>query len=545
MVTRIPAPRATAPEGAASPLRKVRAQAPEVARRAAQALPPAARKAATVVQKNVRRAATGMLGLSGERMSKVDTAWLRMDSASNLMMINGVWTLSPGIGWEALCERVQQRLLQYPRFRQRVVEDAAGATWVEDRNFDIAAHVLREKLTVQKGEKSMQRALQDRVGELSMQPLDARRPLWQMHLIEDFVGDDGQKGSALIVRIHHCIADGIALISVTMSLVDGGAEPPKRTRRQRAQAATAEDWIADTLIKPFTGMTVKALDLAGDSAAKSLQMLGDPEKTMQSGLSGTMDMARVAYQLVSDAAALALMPDDSPTRLKGQPGQAKRVAWCPPIPLEEVKAIGKALNCSINDVLLSCVAGAIGSYLRSQGDDPTGQEIRAMIPVNLRPMEEAWKLGNRFGLVPLVLPIGMANPVERVYEVRRRMNALKGSTQPILAFAMLAVAGLMIKPAQDALLNLFGRKTTAVMTNVPGPKEQLTLCGSRVTQCMFWVPQSGDIGLGVSILSYGGGVQFGVITDTALCPEPQRIIDAFAPEFAQLSLLTLMLPWGE
>lgn len=551
MVTRIAASDATRSEGLANPLntasqvaRRARDTTAAAARAGAQALPPAARKAAGAVQKNVRRAATGMLGLSGERMSKVDTAWLRMDSDSNLMMINGVWTLAPGITWEALCERVQQRLLQYPRFRQRVVEDAAGATWVEDRHFDIAAHVLRETLPHKPGQ-SMQRALQDRVGELAMEPLDPRRPLWQMHLVENFMGDDGQQGSALIVRIHHCIADGIALISVTMSIVDGGSEPPKRSRKEREAATTAEDWIADALIKPFTGLTVKALDLAGDGAARSLKVLGDPEKAMQHGLAGTMDMARVAYQMLSDAAALALMPDDSPTRLKGQPGQAKRVAWCPPIPLEEVKAIGKALNCSINDVLLSCVAGAIGGYLRSQGDDPTGQEIRAMIPVNLRPMEEAWKLGNRFGLVPLVLPIGVANPVERVYEVRRRMAALKGSTQPILAFAMLAVAGLMIKPAQDALLNLFGRKTTAVMTNVPGPKEQLTLCGSRVTQCMFWVPQSGDIGLGVSILSYGGGVQFGVITDTTLCPEPQLIIDAFAPEFDQLSLLTLMLPWGD
>lgn len=520
------------------------AQPPGAARRAAKVLPPTAREAATAVQKNVRRAAAGMLGLSGERMSKVDTAWLRMDSQSNLMMINGVWTLSPGITWEALCERVQQRLLQYPRFHQRVVEDAAGATWVEDRNFDIAAHVLRETLPRHAG-RSMQRALQDRVGELAMQPLDPRRPLWQMHLVEDFVGDDGQAGSALIVRIHHCIADGIALIAVTMSLVDGGAEPPKRKARAASEGASAEDWIADALIKPITGLTVKALDLAGDSAARSFKLLADPEKAVHHGLAGTLDMARVGYQLMSDATALALMPDDSPTRLKGQPGNAKRVAWCPPIALDEVKAIGRALNCSVNDVLLSCVAGAIGGYLRSQGDDPTGQEIRAMIPVNLRPMEEAWKLGNRFGLVPLVLPIGVANPIERVYEVRKRMNALKGSTQPILAFAMLAVAGLMIKPAQDALLNLFGRKTTAVMTNVPGPKEQLTLCGSRVTQCMFWVPQSGDIGLGVSILSYGGGVQFGVITDTQLCPEPQQIIDAFAPEFDQLSLLTLMLPWGE
>ena len=116
---------------------------------------------------------------------------------------------------------------------------------------------------------------------------------------------------------------------------------------------------------------------------------------------------------------------------------------------------------------------------------------------------------------------------------------------PYLAFGLLAVAGMMVKPAQDALLNLFGRKTIAVMTNVPGPREPLTICGARVTQCMFWVPQTGSVGLGVSILSYGGGVQFGVITDTVLCPEPQRIIDAFAPEFETLSMLTLMLPWGK
>jgi WS/DGAT/MGAT family acyltransferase len=207
--------------------------------------------------------------------------------------------------------------------------------------------------------------------------------------------------------------------------------------------------------------------------------------------------------------------------------------------------VGRALNCSVNDVLLACVAGALGAYLRSLGDDVTGQEIRAMIPVNLRPLEEAYKLGNRFGLVPLVLPIGMDNPIERVYEVRRRMNALKGSTQPLLAFGLLAVAGLLVKPAQEAMLNLFGKKTTAVMTNVPGPATKLKLCGATLEQSMFWVPASGDIGLGVSILSYGGGVQFGVITDTALCPEPQAIIDAFEPEFAKLSVLTLMLPWGE
>jgi WS/DGAT/MGAT family acyltransferase len=503
--------------------------ATEVARRAGTR----ARKTARAVQSHATRAATGMLGLAGERMSKVDTAWLRMDSPSNLMVIVGVWTLKPGISYDELCKRVEERLLKYARFRQRVDEDAAGATWVEDTSFDIRNHVAREKLPKARG-TSQQAALQKRVGDLAMEPLDRAHPLWRFHLVEDYEG-----GSALIVRIHHCIADGIALISVTMSLVDGGAPPPERSRRQ--PPSNPEDWIADTLIRPFTDISVKALGAVGEGAAKSLELLRDP----QQGLAGSFDVAKIGMQIVNDAAALLLMPDDSKTRLKGKPGRHKRVAWCPPVPLEEVKAVGKALNCSINDVLLSCVAGAIGEYLRELGDDVDGKEIRAMIPVNLRPMDQAYKLGNRFGLVPLVLPIGIANPIERVYEVRRRMNALKGSTQPVLAFLTLALSGLLIKPAQDAITSMFGRKTTAVMTNVPGPREKLKFLGSTIEQTLFWVPQSGDIGLGVSILSYGGGVQFGVITDTTLCPEPQKIIDQFEPEFGKLSVVTLMLPWGE
>jgi hypothetical protein len=93
------------------------------------------------------------------------------------------------------------------------------------------------------------------------------------------------------------------------------------------------------------------------------------------------------------------------------------------------------------------------------------------------------------------------------------------------------------------MLNLYAKKTTAVMTNVPGPREKHSFLGSTLEEIMFWVPQAGDVGMGVSILSYGGGVQFGLITDALLCPNPQDIIDEFAPEFAKLSMITLMLPW--
>ncbi len=167
-----------------------------------------------------------------------------------------------------------------------------------------------------------------------------------------------------------------------------------------------------------------------------------------------------------------------------------------------------------------------------------------MVPVNLRPLDQAWRLGNQFGLAPLVLPIGIRHPVERLYAVRARMGEMKGSYQPLLAFGVLAIAGLLSKPVQDALLDLFAKKATAVMTNVPGPAQPLKFCGATLRQSMFWVPASGNIGIGVSILSYAGGVQFGLIADERLCPRPQEVIDRFAPEFEQLLMVALMLPWG-
>jgi len=469
-----------------------------------------------------------------QRMSRVDTAWLRMDNDVNLMMIVGVWLLQPGIAHAVLCERIEAKLLQYERFRQKVVPDAIGANWVTDDDFDIRRHVLHEKLQRAPGQ-SEREALQARVGELANTPLDPDHPLWQFHLIDGYEG-----GSAMIVRAHHCIGDGIALISVMMTITDGGIDPPRRKKRERPEVPVSEgDWLSDAVMKPLTELATKAIGMYGGGVAKSIEMLSNP----QQGLAGSLEMAHTGAKVLGDVAAMALMADDSPTLLKGKPIGQKVVAWSEPLPLDQVKVIGKALGCSINDVLLACAAGAIGAYLRDQGDDPAGKEIRAMVPVNLRPIEQAWKLGNRFGLAPLTLPIGIDNPIERVVAVRARMNQLKDSYQPLLAFAVLAVAGLLIKPVQDGLLGLFAKKATAVMTNVPGPAVPLKFCGATLRQTLFWVPASGDIGVGVSILSYGGGVQFGLITDKKLCPHPQAIIDRFEPEFEKLLLLAMMLPW--
>ena len=469
-----------------------------------------------------------------QRMARVDTAWLRMDNDVNLMMIVGVWILATPVTLQAARARVADKLLKYERFRQRIEHDAIGCSWVEDAAFEIEHHVAPMTLSPGPGESKRQ-ALQRLCGEMAGTPLDEDRPPWQFHFVEHFEG-----GSAMVARIHHCVADGIALISVMHSITDGGSDPPRRRRREE-DASDDGDWLSDIVIRPLTGVAAQAVDLSGQGIARTLQALAAPEAS----LAGALELARSGARVLGDAAALALLGDDSPTRLKGLPEGRKLATWSEPLPLVEVKAIGKALGCSVNDVLLSCAAGAIGGYLRALGDDPTGQEIRVMVPVNLRPIAEAWKLGNRFGLAPLVLPIGIENPIERVFAVRRRMAELKGSYQPLLAYGVLALAGQLVKPAQDAILNLFSRKTTAVMTNVPGPTQPLFFCGAQLRQNMFWVPTTGDLGLGLSILSYAGGVQFGLMTDRALCPDPERISERFAAEFEQLLLVTMMLPWDE
>lgn len=462
------------------------------------------------------------------RMSSVDTAWLRMDSPNNLMMINGVMMFDRKVDFARLKATVERRFLKFERFRQRAVQESAGAYWERDPDFQIDRHVVRAKL----GGKAGKEALEALTSELAATPLDSAHPLWQFHLVEKF-----GTSSALIVRIHHCYADGIALIAVLQSMTSSSADEADVDAAEPSTAIEPQEEadFFETLIMPATHQVSRAIKIGGDLIANSLGILANPGKAAE--------LAAQGYGFAKEAAALIAMPNDSTTRFKGVPGVAKVVAWDEPIPLEEVKAVSRLLECSVNDVLLSCVAGALRDYLEEKGDETDGVELRAMVPVNLRPLDRADKLGNHFGLVALVLPVGLANPLARLYEVRRRMNELKGSYQAILSLGVLAAVGMGPKILQERVLGLLASKGTAVMTNVPGPRSKLYFAGARIEQQMFWVPQSGNIGMGVSILSYGGGVQFGLMTDKALVPDPAAIINRFEDEFVKLLLLTLMEPW--
>ena len=194
---------------------------------------------------------------------------------------------------------------------------------------------------------------------------------------------------------------------------------------------------------------------------------------------------------------------------------------------------------------MACAAGALRSYLLDRGESIAGITLRATVPVNLRPLKHAKKLGNHFGLVFLDLPVGEDNPVRRLERVAAHMGELKTSRQAIVSFGLLAALGMAPASVQRLALDLFSRKATAVATNVPGPKMPLYMAGQRMREMMFWVPQTGNIGVGISILSYHGHVHFGLIGDGRLMPDPDAVISRFRPEFEKLLYLALLSPWDE
>jgi WS/DGAT/MGAT family acyltransferase len=245
--------------------------------------------------------------------------------------------------------------------------------------------------------------------------------------------------------------------------------------------------------------------------------------------------AGLGLEAAATLARVTLMPPDPQTALKGPLGVMKRAVWSEPIPLADVKAAGARVGGTINDVLVTAAAGALRRYLAGRGEDVDGLDVRATVPVNLRPLDEAHRLGNQFGIVFLALPLGVEEPADRLAEVKRRMDELKSSLQPAVAFGVLSAVGYLPVPMQPLPIQFFGSKASLVLTNVPGPRERLYLAGEPLQRAMFWVPQSARMGLGISILSYAGEVMVGVASDAGLVPDPGTIVAGFQTELEALT----------
>jgi len=463
-----------------------------------------------------------------KRMNPVDITWLRMDRPANLMTIVGVLILAGPVDVKRLEATLAKRLLAYDRFRQRVEERAADFWWCDDPHFEVAHHIKRVRLPDAAGKPELQRY----VADLAAQPLDRAHPLWEFQIVEDF-----ESGAAVVGRLHHAIGDGIALVNVLLSLTDERPDAPLTRSKNGPQKAP----MAETGWEETFGLAGRLLGtglrISDEAWRASLGVAEHPGRAV--------DYLRDGAGVVAELVYLLFMPTDTSTRLKGIPLGDKRVAWTDPIPLPEVKTVSRALGCSVNDMLLTAFAGALRGYLEEKGDPTEGVEIRALVPINLRPPDAREELGNQFGIVAVELPVGISSPLQRLYEVRRRMEALKTSYEPAVTLGLFAALGYAPKIVQDRLFDLLLSRATAVMTNVPGPQKPLYLAGSELKQVMFWVPQSGNLAVGASILTFNDRVHFGLITDAALVPDPDAIVARFAPEFERLLYFVLMGAWSE
>jgi len=419
-----------------------------------------------------------------------DAIWLQ-DSASNLMVINGV-LISDRIDLATLRQTFQQRVIeaagdQYARFRQRVVRSGGRWYWEDDPHFDIANHFI----PAHDSDLGTTAKLQRYVGTEASRALPPDRPLWQFQAVEDF--EDG--GSACLVRLHHCIGDGMALVSVMFHFME--------------EVRTADAASSPAAIQPAAGAPSNRLGrlLQIPFAAPAIllrRMLWIPDRHALHG-----------------------------PKVSGQ----KQVAWTAPVDLQIIKDIKDRLDATVNDVLMAAVSGALSRYIEQRAGQIIGR-LRISMPVSVRRPQAKMTLENRFAAVPLELPAGIGHARERVAAVKLRMDALKQSVAPIVIYGLQSVLLAALPQAVSrGLIDFLANKCTAVVTNVPGPQRGLTLAGRQVRNLMFWVPQRADIGVGISILSFAGKVQIGVICDTELVPDPVELVHAFEEELTALRVL--------
>jgi hypothetical protein len=400
-----------------------------------------------------------------------------MDRPTNPLVITTVLSFARPLEFARLEALLRERLLGYPRFVQRVDEGLLGAHWEPDPYFDLRDHLHRLALPAPGGDAALAALISDLVST----PLDHHKPLWQMHFVEGYGG-----GTALVVRLHHAIADGVALVALMIALTDEGSG------------------VAPQLV-----------------GAPPAPPAGSP--------------LEIARRLGVEATALGrmlLLPADPVTALRGELGTRKSVAWSRPIPLTELKAIAAATPAKVNDVLTAAVASALRGYLQARGEVRDDLAVRALVAVNLQGYREG-DLGNHFGLVFLPLPLGPSAPLARVREMKARMDEVKASPDAVVALGVLAAMGVASSEIEHIGVNLFTAKASLLITNVPGPPVPIHIAGEELSSVMVWAPVSGAIALGVSVLSYGGSVRVGVSGDARVVPDPARIVALVEEEIAR------------
>ena len=465
----------------------------------------------------------GADGIRAERMDPADVVWLHMDRPTNLMVVNTVLWFDTPVDQASVLRVFQERVVsRFRRFRQRAADPAltlapwAEPEWVDDAGFALADHISRTRLPAPGDQRALQRAASDLAGR----PLRKDRPLWELHLLDGY-GD----GGALLLRTHHAIADGGALVQVLLSLTD-----PLDAGEHTGVLPVHDDAAGPPLLPGPGGRAIAAVrragSAAGDLGVVARAALADPRKA--AGLAG---LAR------ADAAMLGKLGfglTAGRNLLQGPLASGKQRAWTRPVPLAAVKAAGAATGSTVNDLMMTAITSALRRYLLEH--DALAAEVIVIVPVDLRPAGAPLPagLGNKFGLVFVRLPTGETDQDRRRARVKAQMDQVKTSREGAFIYTMLQWMGQLPAAVQNAWVDAFAGKATAIVTNVTGPRYRVQLAGTPVAGIAGWVPVTGPLGLGLSIVSYAGQLSVGLASDARLLPDHDRLLRLLDEEVGAL-----------
>ncbi|HZR35247.1 MAG TPA: wax ester/triacylglycerol synthase family O-acyltransferase [Nevskia sp.] len=461
---------------------------------------------------------------TGEPLGAVDRAWLEMDTPCNPMVISAIFQLEGPVDAAHLQKVMVERLLRYPRFRQRIDHSQGQPRWVDEKDLDYRYHVhVRRLPRPQGGGGAGERELRKAISAEVSRELDHARPLWRLLLFPSASGP-----VTVLFRAHHALADGIALVTLLIDSTDSGF--------QRAPATLPAAEPVQSTAGPLGGL-IDALGLVNSGLVRL--------RALARSRAGRIELVR-HYQQGRDAIAavrnVLALPEDNPPQLRKPLSGRRGVAWADDLPLDPLRRQARLLGVRVNDLLMAALAGAFARQLHhTSAALPLDQNLRISVPVNLR-SGKGRQLGNHFGLVLLDLPVGEPDPAQRLRTVARRMNQLKESPQAHATMLGLAAASHLPVPFERRLVSRIGAKSVAVVSSLPGPKRHVRIAGARMRNLVFWPPQSGGIGLGLSFFSYAGQLSFGISADLALLPHPRGLLEAFRGELELLLQLSTLAP---
>lgn len=488
-------------------------------------------------------------------ISVQDALWLNMDRPNNLMIIDSLMWLKEQPDWEAVKAVVEERMVgNFPAFSSVAQRRGDGYVWAPDPDFDIDHHLRFANL-----EDPTIDDVQAFVASQRSVPLPADRPLWQFWLIPGVTDEAGNDlGAVILSRIHHAIADGVRLVQVTLGLcdpVDGDAGVEATVGKGRSGDPDA----GKPSLTEFTKQTVagtanairsqvsKAASAAVDPIGTLKNTLGDPAETLDDALQVMID----PRNMIDAFSAFAPVPDEATNTLasvaklglsgrsvdtiwSGTPGVAKTAEWVDAMSLDKIKEIGHRTGTTVNDVLLTMIAGTLQEYLAEH--DAAVDEVMWMIPVSIKPFDPGMpkELGNHFALIAFEMPLNIPDPKQRLFEVNRRINRIKDSKEAVITFGVQRVISQTPERLGVFLTNFFANKAVGVLTNVPGPRSQIALAGTPVEAMLGWAPSSGDQPMTICIFSYNGRVHVGFGTDATLVPDATRLPEIFVEQARDL-----------